>query len=274
MSVFVYFSRDMRKSEAMTGRRTMRKHTNHRNEFQHLTLPVGRCFLVETTQKREWNSMLDGIEIVNPRDIEEKSFEIITALLGDRVFPPGHESIIKRVIHTTADLEYADNLYISEKALEKAFDAIKGGGHLVTDTQMAAAGIRKGSLARYGGRVINFIGEEDVAREAEARNVTRSSVCMERGAADENNRIFVVGNAPTALIRLVELMKEGTVSPALVVGVPVGFVNVVESKNLLKKSGVPCIITEGRKGGSTVAAAIVNALLIMMEKNETPVAKK
>lgn len=213
--------------------------------------------------------MLDGIESVNPGEIERKSFEIITELLGDRVFPPGHEGIIKRVIHTTADFDYAQDLYISEGALEGAMKAISAGSHIVTDTQMAAAGIRKSSLARYGGRVINFMSHEDVAREAKERNITRSSVCMERGVADDNNRIFVVGNAPTALIRLVELIREKKTAPALVVGVPVGFVNVVESKKLLKESGVACIISEGRKGGSTVAAAIVNALLIMTEQRET-----
>ncbi len=211
--------------------------------------------------------MLEGIKIVRPEEIEAKSFEMITDILGDRTFPPDQEGIVKRVIHTTADFDFADDLYFSEGAVEKAFAAIRSGSHVVTDTQMAAAGIRKASVAKYGGRVISYMGEETVASEAKDRQVTRSSVCMERGAADPNNRIFVVGNAPTALVRLVELIREGSFSPALVIGVPVGFVNVVESKTLLKDCGVPCIITEGRKGGSTVAAAIVNAILIMLEKD-------
>lgn len=211
--------------------------------------------------------MLNGIKIVRPEEIEAKSFEMITEMLGDRTFPPKQEGIIKRVIHTTADFDFADDLYFSDGVVEKAIEAIRSGSHVVTDTQMAAAGIRKASLARYGGRVISYMADETVAAEAKARQVTRSRVCMERGAADPNNRIFVVGNAPTALVRLVELIREGSLSPALVIGVPVGFVNVVESKALLKACGVPCIISEGRKGGSPVAAAIVNAILLMMEKN-------
>lgn len=210
--------------------------------------------------------MLDDIKIVRPEEIEAKSFEMITEILGDRTFPPEQEGIVKRVIHTTADFDFAHDLYFSDGAVEKAFEAIESGSHVVTDTQMAAAGIRKASLAKYGGRVISYMGDETVATEAKERQVTRSSVCMERGAADPNNRIFVVGNAPTALVRLVELIREGSFSPELVIGVPVGFVNVVESKALLKACGVPCIISEGRKGGSTVAAAIVNAILIMLDK--------
>jgi precorrin-8X/cobalt-precorrin-8 methylmutase len=210
--------------------------------------------------------MLDNIELVNPPDIEKKSFEILSGILGERKFPHLHEPIIKRVIHTTADFEYADNLKISQNAVEDAILAIKEGCNIVTDTKMVSAGINKKVLSKYGGQVISFMDHDEVAIEAKERNVTRSSICMEKASDNKLNRIFAVGNAPTALIRLYELIKEGTLKPALVIGVPVGFVNVVESKELFKKAGVPYIISEGRKGGSNVAAAIVNAILYMMER--------
>lgn len=208
--------------------------------------------------------MLDGIEIIRPTDIEKRSFEMITEILGPRIFKPGQEPVIKRVIHTTADFEYADILKISDTAIEKGIDAIRAGCNIVTDTKMASVGISKKALSEFGGQVKCFMDHEDVAQEAKERNVTRASICMERAIGDEKNRIFAIGNAPTALIRLYELIKDGTIAPALVIGVPVGFVNVVESKELFKKAGVPYIISDGRKGGSNVAAAIVNALLYMI----------
>ncbi|KAF1084500.1 Cobalt-precorrin-8X methylmutase [Sporotomaculum syntrophicum] len=209
--------------------------------------------------------MLDGIAIVNPGDIEKRSFEMITEILGEKKFPPFHENIIKRVIHATADFEFAESMKISETAVAKAFEAIKSGCNIVTDTKMASVGINRKSIARFGGQIVCYMDDEAVALEAKQRNVTRASVCMEKAAKDENNKIFALGNAPTALIRLVELIKEGAVAPALVIGVPVGFVNVVESKELLKTAGVPYILSEGRKGGSNIAAAIVNAILQMIE---------
>ena len=128
---------------------------------------------------------------------------------------------------------------------------------------MAAAGINKKALGSFGGAVVCFMDDENIAERARAKEVTRAALCMEAAAGDPKNQIYTIGNAPTALIRLYELIKEGVVSPALVVGVPVGFVNVVESKELFKKAGVPYIIAEGRKGGSNVAAAIINAILYM-----------
>lgn len=208
--------------------------------------------------------MLNGIEIVKPEDIEKRSFEIISQILGEREFPPMHGPIIKRVIHTTADFEYADSLNISETAVPAGIEAIKAGCNIVTDTKMASVGINKKALLKYGGQVVCFMDNESVAVEAKEKNVTRASLCMEKAATDMNNRIYVIGNAPTALIRLYELIKENVISPALVVGVPVGFVNVVESKELFKTLNIPYIITEGRKGGSNIAAAIINALLYMM----------
>jgi precorrin-8X/cobalt-precorrin-8 methylmutase len=210
--------------------------------------------------------MLNGVKIVNPGDIERRSFEIISETLGEKIFPPFHEKIIKRVIHATADFEFADILTISDMAVSKAFEAIRSGSNIATDTKMAAVGINGKALTGFGGQVVCRMDDEAIASEAKARNITRASVCMEKAAADRNNRIFAVGNAPTALIRLAELIREGIISPALVIGVPVGFVNVIESKELIKASGAPYIVSEGRKGGSNVAAAIVNAILYQMHE--------
>lgn len=207
-------------------------------------------------------------EIVKPNEIEKKSFEIITEELNGRSFPPEIEPIVKRVIHTSADFDYADNLVFTDGAVSRAMQALKSGAHIVTDTTMAMSGINKRTVAALGGEVHCFIGDEDVAREAKERGVTRSMVSMEKAAAMEVPLIFAVGNAPTALISLCELVEKGAVSPELVIGVPVGFVNVVESKELLLAHDVPAIVARGRKGGSNVAAAIVNALLYQVKQRE------
>lgn len=201
------------------------------------------------------------IENIKPIDIEKRSFEIITELLGDRKLPAENELVIKRAIHTTADFDYADNLVFSDGAVQKGLDALRGGCDIVTDTQMAKSGINKTILQKLGGQVHCFMSDEDVAKEAKKRGVTRAIVSMERAAKLEKPCIFAIGNAPTALIQLEELMKAGKTQPSLIIGVPVGFVNVVESKELIIASAVPHIVARGRKGGSNVAAAICNALL-------------
>ena len=203
-----------------------------------------------------------------PAEIEKRSFEIITAELGDRTFPAGVSEVVKRVIHTTADFDYAENLCFSENAVERAKAALEAGATIVTDTNMALSGISKGTLAQLGGRALCLMADADVAREAKARGVTRATVSMEHAAKLEGPLIFAIGNAPTALIRLHELIGEGEVQPALVIGVPVGFVNVVEAKELFIGGDTPYIIARGRKGGSNVAAAIVNALLYQLVKRE------
>ena len=200
-------------------------------------------------------------EPMKPMEIEQRSFEIITELLGDRVLDPENELVIKRVIHTTADFDYADNLTFSDHAVQKGIAALKGGCDIVTDTQMAKAGINKTILGRLGGEVHCFMSDADVAAEAKERGVTRAIVSMEKAAQLPGKCIFAIGNAPTALIALHGLIEEGKLDPALIIGVPVGFVNVVESKELFLDSPVPHIIARGRKGGSNVAAAICNALL-------------
>ena len=205
------------------------------------------------------------LENVKPRDIESRSFAIITEELGDKQLIPGTELIVKRCIHTSADFDYADNLAFSEDVVNKAIEAIKNGACIVTDTQMAKSGINKKALARYGGEVYCFMSDEDVAKEAKEKGSTRATVCMDKAAAMDKPLIFAIGNAPTALVRLYELITEGKLKPELIIGVPVGFVNVVQSKELIMETDAPYIVAKGRKGGSNIAACIVNALLYMID---------
>ncbi len=191
---------------------------------------------------------------------------MITELLGDRTLDPENELVIKRAIHTTADFDYADNLVFSSHAVTLGIQALKQGCDIVTDTQMAKAGINKTILARLGGQVHCFMSDEDVAREAKARGITRAAVSMERAANLPKPCIFAIGNAPTALIQLHDLIAAGKLAPALVIGVPVGFVNVVESKEMILPLEIPYIVARGRKGGSNVAAAICNALLYQITR--------
>lgn len=206
---------------------------------------------------------MEKIMEVLPQEIEKKSFEIITEELGDIVFDPDKEKIIKRVIHTTADFEYVNTLRFTEDAVVSALEAIRNGASIVTDTQMAKAGINKKRLAEFGGKVFNFMSDEDVAQIAKENGTTRARACMDKAAGLDTELIFAIGNAPTALIRLYELIKEEKLNPKLIIGVPVGFVNVVASKELIMEAGVPYIVAAGRKGGSNVAAAICNALIYM-----------
>ena len=209
--------------------------------------------------------MTDIINIA-PMDIEKESFATITRELGDRQPPAELAPIVKRVIHTTADFEYADTLYFSPDVVEQAKAAIRGGARIITDTTMALSGINKKAAARFGCKADCFIADPDVAAEAKARGVTRALVSMEKAAKLGEPLIFAIGNAPTALIRIRELMDAGELAPKLVIGVPVGFVNVVASKELIIESGAPCIVARGRKGGSNVAACIVNAILYLMDE--------
>ena len=206
--------------------------------------------------------------ILQPAEIEKRSFAIITEELGSRTFPDGVAEVVKRVIHTTADFDYADNLAFSPDAVERGKQALRQGATVVTDTNMALAGVSKTTLAKFGGKAVCFMADPDVAREAKERGVTRAAVSMERAAALDGPVLFAIGNAPTALIRLHELIEAGQVQPALVIGAPVGFVNVVESKELFVGSDTPHIVARGRKGGSNVAAAIVNALLYQLYTRE------
>ena len=201
-----------------------------------------------------------------PDEIEKQSFAIITDLLAGRSFPAGEDEIVKRVIHTTADFDYLDNLCISPHAVSQGIASLRDGCNIVTDTQMARAGINKTILSQLGGEVHCFMSDPGVADEAKSREATRAAVSMERAAALEKPCIFAIGNAPTALFALYDLIRAGRLHPALVIGVPVGFVNVVESKEQIMTAGVPYIVARGRKGGSNVAAAICNAMLYQIKR--------
>jgi len=202
---------------------------------------------------------------MKPEDIEKRSMEIITSELKGRTWPEPRSSVIKRCIHTSADFDYADNLVFSEDAELKGIEAIKKGATIVTDTKMAASGINKNRLESYGGLVKCFISDDDVIAEAKARNCTRATVSMEKAANIKGPLIIACGNAPTALIALCDLYRTGRIRPDLIIGVPVGFVNVVESKEMITELDIPYIVAKGRKGGSNIAAAICNALLYYKE---------
>ena len=207
------------------------------------------------------------LQRVAPADIEARSMEMIAAELGPHSFTEEQLPIVKRCIHTSADFDYAKNLCFTEKAVAAGLEAIRAGCTVVTDTQMARSGVNKRVLERFGGQAVCFISDEDVAEEARVRGVTRAAVSAERAAKLSGPVILAVGNAPTALVRACELMEEGALKPALVIGVPVGFVNVVESKELLLDMPGEHIVARGRKGGSNIAAAICNALLYMASNN-------
>ena len=206
---------------------------------------------------------MNKIEIVLPHEIEKRSCEMIEEELQQRhiVLDEMEKPITKRVIHTTADFDYASTMRYSKDAILIARNLLLQGADIVTDTNMAKSGINKKKLGELGGQVHCFMADEDVAKEAKERMVTRATVSMERGARLDKPVIFALGNAPTALISLYEMMEAGTFTPQFVIGVPVGFVNVEAAKELFLKSEVPYIINQGRKGGSNVAAAICNALL-------------
>lgn len=204
-----------------------------------------------------------NIEHVLPEDIEHRSFEIISEELRNRgiTLPKETEMVTKRVIHTSADFEYAQTMTYSPNAVAIAKELIQNGADIVTDTNMALAGINKRTLARYGSEAHCFMADEDVARIAKERKVTRATVSMEKAAGIQKPVIFAVGNAPTALIQLYEMIQSGTFKPAFIIGVPVGFVNVEAAKELILQTDIPYIVNRGRKGGSNVAAAICNAIL-------------
>ena len=214
-------------------------------------------------------------EIIQPSDIEKKSMAIIEQELQNydiSRFSPAEKQILKRVIHTTADFDYVQNLCFSENAVSKALSVLKEkNAVIITDTKMALSGISKPALSKLNAEIYCFVSDSDVIRQARDRNVTRAVVSVEKAVNlfKDRNIIFVVGNAPTFLIRLYELMEEKQIIPSLVIGVPVGFVNVVQSKELILSANTEYIIARGRKGGSTVAVSICNALLYQLyDRNE------
>lgn len=200
------------------------------------------------------------LDNVLPADIEARSFEIIRSELPHPV-PEDLAPVIIRAIHTTADFEYADSLCFSEGVMDIARKALKNVATIVTDTNMALAGINRGALEKLGCRKICFMADPEVAAAAKKNGFTRAAASVDKAASINGPLIYAVGNAPTALIRLYEKISSGEMKPDLIIGVPVGFVNVVQAKELIMTAGVPYIVARGRKGGSNVAAAIVNALM-------------
>lgn len=204
------------------------------------------------------------LEFVKPEEIEQRSFAIIAEELGERYIPEDIRPVVMRVIHTSADFEYYENLYFSENVIERAKAVLRKGAVIVTDTNMAKSGINKAALARHGCEAVCFMADADVAAAAKQNGTTRACAAVDKAATLDKPVIYAVGNAPTALIRLCELIENSTFRPELVIGMPVGFVNVVQAKEMLIASGIPCIVARGRKGGSNVAAAVCNALLYML----------
>jgi precorrin-8X/cobalt-precorrin-8 methylmutase len=205
---------------------------------------------------------------MKPNDIEAQSFEIIDREAGSHTFSPAAWQIVRRMIHTSADFDYMENVRIHPDAVERGVQAILSGKPIITDTEMARVGIRKGDTSRFGCTVECFIGEPAVKKQAETEGITRARAAVDAAAGKMAGGIYVVGNAPTALLRLLERIRETTVAPAMIVGLPVGFVNAAESKADLLASDYPCITNVGRKGGSNVAAAVVNALVkLAMDRN-------
>ncbi|MBJ6725427.1 precorrin-8X methylmutase [Geomesophilobacter sediminis] len=202
-----------------------------------------------------------------PEEIEARSFQIIEAELGPHSWSACDWPLVRRAIHTSADFEYAVTMRISANAVARGIAALKAGRGIVTDTTMALSGISQARLAQFGVKTSCFVADPDVAREAKAQGITRSILAMRKGAQDAANGIFVIGNAPTALFELIRLVREEGVRPALVVGLPVGFVGAAESKEALltlaeELPDLPFVTNRGRKGGSNVAAAIINAIVI------------
>ena len=203
---------------------------------------------------------------MKPQEIEDKSFRIIEEEAGEHGFNEQEWPVVRRMIHTSADFDYIKTIHFykgSVNPIEAGIQAILQGKNIITDTNMARVGIRKREDHEFGGQVQCLIAEEAVATQAKAAGTTRALAAVDMAAERMEGGIYVVGNAPTALLRLMELIREKRANPALIIGFPVGFVNAAESKDELMEFGFPHITNKGRKGGSNIAASIVNALAIM-----------
>ncbi|NNG02116.1 MAG: precorrin-8X methylmutase [Desulfobacteraceae bacterium] len=206
---------------------------------------------------------------MKPQAIEDQSFQIIDDEAGPHQFTPAQWRIVRRMIHTSADFDYMTSIRFHPRAIESGLSAIRSGNAVVTDTNMARAGIRTKELDHYHVRVNCLIADAVVSEIAEKSGTTRAKAAVDAAIAEMAGGIYVVGNAPTALLRLIEKIKEGRAAPALIVGLPVGFVNAAESKDALRELDTPFITNIGRKGGSNVAASVVNALAIMATQQPT-----
>lgn len=199
--------------------------------------------------------------ITNPKEIKARSFEIIDSFLMDLKFPKFQEYVVKRVVHATADLNYAKELLFHVKAIAAGLEAIREGRDIVVDANMVKAGINKNIMSKFGGKVICLIDDQDIIRQSAQLNITRAILAMKKSIRSMNGGVVAIGNAPTALFELCDLVKRRKARPALIVGLPVGFVGAKEVKKKLLTLNVPYITNRSRKGGSSAAAAVVNALL-------------
>jgi precorrin-8X/cobalt-precorrin-8 methylmutase len=207
---------------------------------------------------------MDSLDM-KPEEIEAESFRIIDFEAGDHGWPDPEWQVVRRAIHTSADFEYAQSMVLSDDLVDKAISAFKSGTGIVTDTNMVLSGISKPRLAKFGCSLSCHVADQDVADVAKSEGITRSIAAMRKAVANPDNRIFVIGNAPTALFELLRLVDTGAANPSLIIGLPVGFVGAEESKKALASCNhdIPFITNIGRKGGSNVAAAVVNALVIL-----------
>lgn len=205
--------------------------------------------------------------IKNPQEIENRSFEIIGEEMGEHQFSENELKIIKRIIHTTADFEYQNLTHIHPDAIRNGLEALKSGCDIYADTNMITMGVNKRALEKLGCRIYNLVNDEEVVKTAKEQGITRSMAGIDKAASDQRIKIFAVGNAPTALYRIMELEQQGKVHPMLIIGAPVGFVGAAESKEALLESGLVNITTRGRKGGSTIVVSIINALLYILDED-------
>ncbi|TBL78275.1 precorrin-8X methylmutase [Paenibacillus thalictri] len=203
---------------------------------------------------------------IQPQEIEDKSFQIITEELGEHSFSDDQYRVVQRVIHASADFELGRSLVFHPQAMEAGITAIRNGENIVADVQMVQVGISKDRLRKYGGDVHVYISDPDVMEEAKRLNTTRAIVSMRKALKETSGGIYAIGNAPTALLELIRLVKGGYAKPSLIIGMPVGFVSAAESKDELRKLDIPFITNIGRKGGSTVVVAAVNALSLLADK--------
>lgn len=203
---------------------------------------------------------------VQPQEIEEKSFQIITEELGEHPFTDEQYPVVQRVIHASADFDLGRSLVFHPRAVQAGIEAIRSGKIVVADVQMVQVGISKGRIEKYGGAVKVYISDRDVMEEAKRLNTTRAIISIRKAIKEAEGGIFAIGNAPTALLELIRLVKEGEAKPGLVIGMPVGFVSAAESKEELAKLDIPFITNIGRKGGSPVTVAALNAISLMAER--------
>ncbi len=202
---------------------------------------------------------------MKPDEIENLSFQIIEREIGAHNLRNEQWIIVRRMIHTSADFGYKDMVRFHPDAIKSGLDAIRSGKNIITDTNMARVGIRKREIEQFGGRVRCYMNDPQVHSNAKTTGVTRAKIAVDMAVEDMEGGIYVIGNAPTALLRLIELVKEQKARPALIIGLPVGFVNAAESKAALMELDYPYISNVGRKGGSNVAASVVNALILLAQ---------